>query len=137
MPSMLEKKCLEAGLKMTAQRRTLIAVLSEASDHPDVEEIFHRARERDNAISIATTYRTIRLFEEKGILEKIDLGDGRAHYEAATTRHHDHLIDMKTGQVKEFFDPRIEALQKEIAKAHGFKLVGHRMDLYVEPLEKE
>ncbi len=117
-------------MKMTGQRRVIARVLSEAKDHPDVEEVYRRAIKIDKRISIATVYRTVRLFEEADILERHEFGDGRARYEEATESHHDHLIDIKSGEVVEFQNKDIEALQERIALEHGFKLVGHRLELY-------
>ncbi len=134
--SSIEKKCRDRELKMTEQRRVIARVLSEAKDHPDVEEVHRRAVKVDENISIATVYRTVRLFEDENIIEKHDFGDGRARYEEATDQHHDHLIDVKSGKVIEFVNEEIERLQEEIAKAHGYKLVDHRLELYVVPLEK-
>lgn len=131
----LEKLCLERGLRMTDQRRVVAQVLTESQDHPDVEELYRRASARDPHISIATVYRTVRLFEEAGVIEKHDFGDGRSRYEEASDEHHDHLIDMKTGKVVEFVDPEVERLQQEIARRLGFRLVGHRMELYGVPLD--
>ena len=122
-------------MKMTGQRRIIARVLSEATDHPDVEQVYHRAVRLDPRISIATVYRTVRLFEEASILERHDFGDGRSRYEEATDEHHDHLIDIQTGQVTEFRNPEIEALQRKIAEQHGFRLVGHRLELFGVPLE--
>ena len=131
----LEKLCVERGLRMTDQRRVVAQVLADSHDHPDVEELYRRAAARDPHISIATVYRTVRLFEEAGVIEKHDFGDGRSRYEEASDEHHDHLIDMKTGRVIEFMDPEVERLQAEIAKRLGFRLVGHRMELYGTPLD--
>jgi len=128
--SRIESICLDRGMKMTEQRRTIARVLSDASDHPDVEQVYQRASEIDPNISIATVYRTVRLFEEANILERHDFGDGRSRYEEVTDEHHDHLIDIKSGQVIEFQNEEIEALQRAIAKRHGMKLVGHRLELY-------
>lgn len=119
---------------MTEQRRVIARVLSEAVDHPDVEEVYRRATAIDPNISIATVYRTVRLFEEAAILERHDFGDGRARYEEAPESHHDHLIDVQSGRVIEFQNPEIEALQREIARRFGYKLVGHRLELYAVPL---
>lgn len=119
---------------MTGQRRVIARVLSESEDHPDVEMVYRRATEIDPKISIATVYRTVRLFEEAKILEKHDFGDGRARYEELTERHHDHLIDVKTGRVIEFTNQEIERLQEDIARKHGYRLVGHRLELYGVPL---
>lgn len=121
-------------MKMTGQRRVIARVLSDADDHPDVEEVHRRAAERDSKISIATVYRTVRLFEEAGILERHDFGDGRARYEEASDEHHDHLINVKTGEVTEFQNDEIERLQEAIARQHGMRLVGHRLELYGKPV---
>jgi Fur family ferric uptake transcriptional regulator len=133
MHSTLIQKCLDKGLKMTEQRRVIAEVLSTAKDHPDVEEVYKRASEVDSSIGIATVYRTIRLFEENGIVSKLDIGDGRARYEQATDEHHDHIINVKTGEIIEFFNEELEALQERIAEQFGFKLVDHRLELYVVP----
>ena len=131
----IEKLCIEKGMKMTEQRRVIARVLSLAEDHPDVEEVHRRSAELDSRISIATVYRTVRLWEEANILERHDFGDGRSRYEEVTEDHHDHLIDMKSGRVVEFQNEEIEQLQDKIAKAHGMKLVGHRLELYGIPLK--
>ncbi|MBW6417689.1 Fur family transcriptional regulator [Celeribacter sp. PS-C1] len=123
-------RCEAKGLRLTEQRRVIASVLEEAADHPDVEELYARASEKDPKISLATVYRTVKLFEERGILDKLEFGDGRARYEAADRAHHDHLIDMETGQVIEFVDPEIEALQEKIAERLGFDLKGHRLELF-------
>ena len=120
----------ERGLRMTGQRRVIAQVLEEASDHPDVEELHARASALDAGISIATVYRTVKLFEESGLLERLEFGDGRARYEDAERDHHDHLIDMQTGEIIEFVDPEIEELQEKIAKRLGYTLKGHRLELY-------
>ncbi|MGC6535665.1 MAG: Fur family transcriptional regulator [Parvibaculales bacterium] len=125
-----------AGMRMTDQRRIIAAVLSEAEDHPDVEEVYRRASERDSGISIATVYRTVRLFEEAGILTRHDFGDGRARYEPVADDHHDHLIDIQTGKVIEFTNEEIERLQAEVAEKLGYRLVDHRLELYGVPLDK-
>ena len=117
-------------MKMTGQRRVIARVLSDADDHPDVEELYKRSSQVDNNISIATVYRTVRLFEEAGLLDRHDFGDGRARYEEASSEHHDHLIDVKSGKVIEFHDEEIEDLQHKIASKLGYELVGHRMELY-------
>ncbi|MGH6617987.1 MAG: Fur family transcriptional regulator [Alphaproteobacteria bacterium] len=130
MRDRIEKLCAEKGLKMTAQRRIIARVLSEATDHPDVEELYRRASAMDAAISIATVYRTVRLFEEANILERHDFRDGRSRYEEHTERHHDHLIDVETGDVIEFQNEEIERLQREVAKKLGYDLVDHRLELY-------
>lgn len=132
----LEKLCIEKGMRMTEQRRVIARVLSVADDHPDVEEIHRRASDIDDKISIATVYRTMRLFEEAGVVERHDFQDGRARYEEATESHHDHLIDLKSGEVIEFVNEEIETLQKKIAEEHGYKLVDHRLELYGVPLNK-
>ena len=129
-PSRIERLCIDRGMKMTGQRRTIAQVLSESEDHPNVDEVYHRASRIDPKISIATVYRTVRLFEEANILEKHDFGDGSARYEEATDDHHDHLIDIQSGAVIEFQNEEIEALQKKIAEQHGMTLVGHRLELY-------
>ena len=131
----VEKLCIEKGMRMTDQRRVIAQVLSMAHDHPDVEELYRRAHAVDHHISIATVYRTVRLFEDAGIIERHDFRDGRARYEEAPDVHHDHLIDMKTGQVIEFVDEAIEALQDAIARRLGYRLVDHRLELYGIPLE--
>lgn len=135
MLSRLKEKCEKSGLKMTEQRRIIIRVLSESGDHPDVEMIHQRAHKLDPKISIATVYRTMRLFEEAGIIEKHDFGDGRARYEEMGDEHHDHLIDMKSGKVIEFNNEEIEKLQRMIAKKLGYNLIDHRLELYCVPVE--
>ncbi|MCI5097804.1 MAG: transcriptional repressor [Rhodobacteraceae bacterium] len=129
-------RCEAKGLRMTGQRRVIARVLQDSADHPDVEELYARASAMDEGISIATVYRTVKLFEEAGILERLEFGDGRARYEDADRDHHDHLIDLSTGEVIEFCDPEIEALQEKIAAKLGFKLKGHKLELYGVPLEK-
>jgi Fur family ferric uptake transcriptional regulator len=131
----LEKLCIEKGMRMTEQRRVIARVLSTSADHPDVEELHRRAHAVDPHISIATVYRTVRLFEESGIIERHDFRDGRSRYEETPDHHHDHLIDMKTGKVIEFTDDDIEALQNAIAARLGYKLVDHRLELYGVPVE--
>ena len=126
----VEALCADKGLRITEQRRVIARVLSEAEDHPDVEALHVRAAAIDPGISIATVYRTVRLFEDAGILERHDFGDGRARYEAAAEAHHDHLIDVESGKVIEFVDAELEAMQKRIAEKLGFRLVDHRMELY-------
>ncbi|SDW32851.1 manganese uptake regulator, Fur family [Ruegeria halocynthiae] len=130
-------RCEAKGLRMTGQRRTIARILQQSVDHPDVEELFARASAEDSGISIATVYRTVKLFEEAGILERLEFGDGRARYEDAERDHHDHLIDMQSGEVIEFVDPDIEALQEKIAAKLGYRLKGHRLELYGVPLEKD
>ena len=126
----IEALCADKGLRITEQRRVIAQILSEAEDHPDVETLHERAATVDPKISIATVYRTVRLFEEAGILERHEFGDGRSRYEAASDAHHDHLIDVETGSVIEFVDEELEMLQKRIAEKLGFRLVDHRMELY-------
>lgn len=133
----LEQLCADKGLRITEQRRVIARVLSESEDHPDVEQLHKRASAIDSGISIATVYRTVRLFEESGILDRHDFGDGRARYEAAPEAHHDHLIDVETGKVVEFVDPELEALQRQIAEKLGYRLVDHRMELYGVRLSRE
>jgi Fur family ferric uptake transcriptional regulator len=135
MSSRLEQLCLEKGLKMTEQRRVIARVLAVATDHPDVEAVYQRAVKVDPRISIATVYRTVRLFEEADILEKHEFGDGRARYEERTSDHHDHLIDIRTGKVIEFQNAAIEELQHLVAHQLGYKLVGHRLELLAIPLD--
>lgn len=134
--SPLEHLCYEKGLRMTEQRRIIARVLSESQDHPDVEDVYQRANKIDPKISLATVYRTLRLFEEAHILNRHDFGDGRSRYEKASREHHHHLIDTHTGQIIEFHDEQIEALQKEIAEKLGYRLAGHRLELYGVPLQK-
>ena len=126
----MERLCVERGLRMTGQRRVVAQVLSEADDHPDAEEIYRRGSAIDAKISIATVYRTLRIFEEVGILQRLEFGDGRARFEIAEREHHDHLIDSASGKVIEFQDAKLEALQTKIATSLGYRLVGHRMELY-------
>ncbi|HEX8402479.1 MAG TPA: Fur family transcriptional regulator [Allosphingosinicella sp.] len=133
----IEALCNQKGLRITEQRRVIARVLSESEDHPDVEALHDRAAAIDSGISIATVYRTVRLFEEAGILERHDFGDGRARYEAADAEHHDHLIDVETGTVIEFVDDELEALQRKIAEKLGFRLVDHRMELFGVPLDRK
>ncbi|MEL7150362.1 MAG: Fur family transcriptional regulator [Pseudomonadota bacterium] len=130
MAETIIERCEAKGLRMTDQRRTIATVLEEADDHPDVEELYTRASGVDPKISLATVYRTVKLFEEAGILEKLDFRDGRARYEDAEREHHDHLIDLNSGEVIEFVDEEIEALQEKIAAKLGYELKGHRMELY-------
>lgn len=135
MESKIEKLCVEKGLKMTGQRRIIARTISEASDHPDVEEIYKRALKKDDKISIATVYRTVRMFEEGGIIEKHDFGDGKSRYEESSDDHHDHLINIKTGKIIEFHNEEIERLQEEVAKKLGYRLVGHKLELYAVPIK--
>ena len=131
--SRIERLCAEKGLRMTDQRRVIARVLSEASDHPDAEELYRRASSIDPHISIATVYRTVRLFEDAGILERHDFRDGRSRYEEVHDSHHDHLIDVQTGKVIEFRNEEIETLQRKVAEELGFELVDHRLELYAVP----
>ena len=126
----IERLCKQKGMKMTEQRRTIARVLSSADDHPDVEEVYRRASIMDRRISIATVYRTVRLFEDAQIIERHDFGDGRSRYEEVPDEHHDHLIDIQTGKIIEFQNTKIEELQVNIAEKHGMRLVGHRLELY-------
>lgn len=130
MMSRIERLCIEKGLKMTGQRRVIATVLSDASDHPDVEEVYRRAVAIDSRMSIATVYRTVRLFEENGILERHDFGGGRARYEPATPGPHHHIVDVDTGRVIEFIDPELEDAIRTIATRLGFDLVSHRLELF-------
>jgi Fur family ferric uptake transcriptional regulator len=130
MTSRIEQACLDKGLKMTGQRRLIARVLSEAIDHPDVEEVYRRAVMLEPRISLATVYRTVRLFEDAEILERHDFRDGRARYEESSASHHDHLIDIDSGEVTEFHDEEIEALQRRIAEKLGYRLIDHRLALY-------
>ena len=131
----IENLCTEKGMRMTDQRRVVARVLSGSHDHPDVEELYRRSHALDPHISIATVYRTVRLFEEAGIISRHDFRDGRSRYEETSDTHHDHLIDMKTGKVIEFVDGDIEALQEAIARKLGYRLVDHRLELYGVPIE--
>jgi len=130
MTNTIIARCEASGLRMTGQRRTIAKVLEESDDHPDAEELYARASAIDPGISIATVYRTVKLFEETGILERVEFGDGRARYEDAQREHHDHLIDLDSGEVIEFCDPEIEALQEKIAEKLGYELRGHKLELY-------
>jgi len=133
----IEQLCADKGMRMTDQRRVVARVLSQSQDHPDVEELYRRASAVDPNISLATVYRTVRLFEEAGVVERHDFGDGRSRYEQAGDEHHDHLIDLKTGKVIEFVDPEIERLQAAIAERLGYRLVGHRLELYGRPVGED
>ncbi|WP_291843834.1 Fur family transcriptional regulator [Maricaulis sp.] len=135
MPDRIEKLCIAKGLRMTDQRRVIARVLSQSDDHPDAEELHRRASEEDPRISLATVYRTVRLFEEAGIIERHDFRDGRSRYEEVGDEHHDHLIDLKSGEVIEFVNEEIERLQEAIARKLGYKLVDHRLELYGVPLK--
>ena len=132
----IEKLCVEKGLRMTEQRRIIARVLSASDDHPDAEELHRRANILDTSISLATVYRTVKLFEDSGIIERHDFRDGRARYEEVPDEHHDHLIDVKSGEVVEFQSEEIEKLQEEIARSLGYRLVDHRLELYGVPLKE-
>jgi Fur family ferric uptake transcriptional regulator len=133
----IEKLCVEKSMRMTDQRRVVARILSVSQDHPDVEELYRRAHEIDPHISIATVYRTVRLFEDAGIISRLDFRDGRSRYEEAHDHHHDHLIDMRSGKVIEFIDEEIEALQAAIARRLGYRLIDHRLELYAVPSEEK
>ena len=133
----LEQLCADKGLRITEQRKVIARVLSDSDDHPDVEQLHERASKIDSGISIATVYRTVRLFEEAGVLDRHDFGDGRSRYEPAPESHHDHLIDVNSGEVIEFVDAEIEELQERIARKLGYRLQGHRMELYGVPIKKD
>jgi Fur family ferric uptake transcriptional regulator len=137
MTSRIEQLCIQKNIKMTEQRRIVARTISDAADHPDVEEIYRRAAAKDPRISIATVYRTVRMFEEADIIEKHDFGDGRARYESMSDEHHDHLIDIRSGRIVEFQDREIEALQIAVAKRLGYKLVDHRLELYAVPIDSD
>ena len=137
MTSRIELRCREKGLKMTEQRRTIAAVLSESTDHPDAAAVYRRAAVLDSRISMATVYRTIRLFQDCEVLEKHDFGDGRSRYEEASEEHHDHLIDISSGEVIEFQNSEIERIQKEVARKLGYDLVDHRLELYGSRLSRD
>ena len=136
MPDTILSRCEAKGLRITGQRRTIAQVLEDSDDHPDVEELYKRASGLDPNISIATVYRTVKLLDEAGILEKLEFGDGRARYEDAERDHHDNLIDMNSGEVIEFVDAEIEELQERIARRLGYELQGHKLELYGVPLKK-
>lgn len=136
MHSRLELLCEAKGMRMTDQRRIIARVLSDAEDHPDVEEVHRRASSIDDGISLSTVYRTVRLFEEAGILERHDFGEGRSRYEQVASEHHDHLIDLETGNVIEFRNEEIERLQERVARDLGYTLVGHKLELYATPLKQ-
>ena len=135
MLSRLEQLCLDKGLKMTDQRRVISRVLSAATDHPDVEQVYRRAADIDAKISIATVYRTVRLLEDAGVIERLDFGDGRARFEETREEHHHHLINVQTGEVIEFNSDELEAVKQRIARELGFELLGHRLELYGVPLK--
>jgi len=130
MTDTIEQKCISKGVKLTDQRRLIARTMSEADDHPDVDELYNRVSKIDSKISIATVYRTVKLFEETGILAKHDFKGGKARYEEMRESHHDHLIDIKSGEIIEFVDDEIEKLQKKVAEKHGYKLVDHKLELY-------
>ena len=137
VPPSLEEICAEKGMRMTEQRRVVARVLQASDDHPDVEELYRRASAVDPNISISTVYRTVRLFEDAGIIERHEFRDGRARYETLPEAHHDHLIDLRSGTVNEFTNEEIERIQERIARELGYRLVDHRLELYVVPLDKE
>lgn len=137
MAQTIIERCEAKGLRMTGQRRVIARVLQDSADHPDAEVLYARACAVDPKISLATVYRTVKLLDEAGILDKVEFGDGRARYEDAQRTHHDHLIDTETGRVIEFVDPEIEALQDRIAARLGYRLTGHRLELYGVPLKKD
>ena len=130
MKDSIEQKCLDKGVKLTDQRKIIAKIMSESSDHPDVDELYKRASKVDSRISIATVYRTVKLFEESGILAKHEFKGGKARYEKLNESHHDHLIDIKTGEIIEFVDDEIEKLQKKVAEKYGYELVDHKLELY-------
>ena len=132
----IEQKCLSKGVKLTDQRRIIAKVMSESTDHPDVDELYKRVSKIDTKISIATVYRTVKLFEESGILTKHEFKGGKARYEELNEGHHDHLIDVKTGEIIEFVDDEIEKLQKKVAEKYGYKLVDHKLELYGSKIKK-
>jgi Fur family transcriptional regulator, ferric uptake regulator len=136
MSNTIIERCTARGLRLTEQRKIIARVLEGSDDHPDAELLYMRASAIDPKISLATVYRTVRLFEEAGILDKLEFGDGRARYEDAEREHHDHLIDVTSGKVIEFVDPEIEALQVRIAARLGFRLTGHRLELFGLPVKK-
>ena len=136
MTDTILQRCERKGLRMTGQRKIIAQVLENAADHPDVEELYKRTSKIDPTISIATVYRTVKLFDEAGILDKLEFGDGRARYEDAKREHHDHLIDVNSGRVIEFMDSDIEKLQEKIAQKLGYRLMGHKLELYGVPLKK-
>ena len=136
MSSDIENKCIKKGVRLTDQRKLIAKVMSEASDHPDVDELHKRVSKLDSKISIATVYRTVKLFEESGIVEKHDFKGNKARYEQAPEEHHDHLIDINTGEITEFVNEDIEKLQKQVAEKLGYKLVDHRLELYGSKIKK-
>jgi Fur family transcriptional regulator, ferric uptake regulator len=136
MKSEIEKKCIKNGVRLTEQRKLIAQIMSEAADHPDVDELHRRVNKLDSKISIATVYRTVKLFEESGIVAKHDFKGNKARYEESTQEHHDHLIDINTGEITEFVNHDIEKLQKEVAEKLGYKLVDHRLELYGSKIKK-
>lgn len=132
----IQQKCAERGLKMTSARKVIMQILAQSSDHPDVELLHRRVHKLDPKISVATVYRTVRLLEESGIINKHEFGDGRSRYEEVSDEHHDHLIDLKSGKIIEFSNPDIERLQQLVAEKLGYNLVGHRLELYCMPMKK-
>ena len=132
----IENKCVKKGVRLTDQRKIIAKVMSESKDHPDVDELHKRVNNLDSKISIATVYRTVKLFEESGIVEKHDFKGGKARYEQSPEEHHDHLIDINSGEIVEFVDDNIEKLQKEVAKRLGYKLVDHKLELYCTKIKK-
>jgi len=136
MSETIEQKCLSKGVKLTDQRKIIAKVMSESTDHPDVDELYNRVSKIDTKISIATVYRTVKLFEEAGILEKHDFKGGKARYEQSPDEHHDHLIDINSGEIIEFVNKDIEKLQNEVAKKLGYKLVDHKLELYGSKIKK-
>jgi len=133
-PNLIEAQCMAKGMRMTEQRRVIARVLADSDDHPNVEELYRRCAQVDDRISISTVYRTMRLFEDAGIIERHDFREGRARYETSSERHHDHLIDLRNGEVIEFQSEEIERLQAEVARKLGYRLVDHRLELYAVPL---
>ena len=133
MSKTLIDKCLEKGIRMTGQRKVIASIIAASDDHPSVEEVYMRAHKQDPKISLATVYRTVKLLEESSVISKLDFGDGRARYEEASEEHHDHLIDVRSGKVIEFFNAEIERLQEKIANEYGYKLVDHRLELFCVP----
>ena len=136
MTETIEQKCIDKGVKLTDQRRIIAKVMSESQDHPDVDELYNRVSKIDSKISIATVYRTVKLFEEAGIVAKHDFKGGKARYEQLNESHHDHLIDIKTGEIIEFVDDEIEKLQQKVAEKYGYKLVDHKLELYGSKIKK-
>ena len=136
MSKTIEQKCIKKGVKLTEQRKVIARVMTESDDHPDVDELYKRVTKIDSKISIATVYRTVKLFEESGILTKHDFKGGKARYEQAPDEHHDHLIDINSGEIIEFVNEEIEGLQKKVAQKLGYKLVDHKLELYAQKIKK-